>query len=185
MRKKYYPVDISKLLSHKMICKNVEELMSDIDNIGVMGVAIIDERCHFKHVEKYLKGIRYSLYGSESEFDNFICDGQVLLLGEKRYYKQLAILGYNEFFSFKTEVQAGCDDDIQGYDAHFYHMTENLSALFKNEVSENSFKASTFHTNMWQSVNYFCDVIDINREIDRIVFPVNIETHIAAITLIC
>lgn len=165
---------------------DTNQLMSNTDGtVGVMYSAITDERFHFEMKEMYLHGIRFQIYGNQSVYDNFICNGQEILLPKDNSFKKLAIVGFNEFYSYKSSIKAVSGDVVTECPVMFYHMNENIIGLFKNERSEESFKVLSGKFGAWQKLNYFCDLVEIPEHVEKIICPENIESHIAAITAIC
>lgn len=184
MQRKYYPIDVSSFFNHKMMYAS-ENLTQGFDpNIGVMGIVVNDKKYNFIDKMMYLNGIRFKLYGNQAEQDNFICNGQVITVPPRNKYKKLAIMGFNEFFSYKTVFQVVSNNTIYDHTVMFYHFNENIEALYDNEKTESSCEILRSKSNTWQKVKCFCDIVEIEADIDKIICPVNIETHIVAITAI-
>jgi len=179
--KKYYPLDLEGYLDHKMLVSDPGAISGDC---GVMGFAGCDKRFAGGRKDRYIKKIRFSMYGAEDRYDNVVCRGQKIEF-ERNTFSRIAIIGFSEIGSYCETVRClepeGKYKDIS---VHFYHMFENLEMLYELDYCESCDVAYELKTNSYGMINYFISEADVDGELTGIVLPDNDEIHISAITLI-
>lgn len=180
--KKYYPLKLEEYLDHKMLVSDLGAV--SVGNCGVMGFACCDERFGCGRKERYVKKIRFCMYGADDRYDNVVCRGQEIGF-ERNRFSSLAVIGFTEIGSYSETVRClrpdGSHKDVS---VHFYHMFENPEMLYELDYSERCNVAYKLKTNTYGMINYFISIADINDELTGIVLPDNDEIHISAITLI-
>lgn len=188
---KYKTIDIKSFCNHKMILgenKNYEQ--SEVwnesvkqENIGVAKKWITDSRLEVEKLDKYYRKMKFHMLGYKAEFDNIICEQQVIPISENNV-NQIAFLGFCGYHSYNEKIEfvtnEGCKKSER---VHFYHITECIETLYDSEKSSNCFVWLSLKSNVKLRIKYYKVICSLPPNTCKIILPDNQDMHIAAITV--
>lgn len=188
---KFNLVNMDNICNHKIFFNNEHVLTNEEgfrnnlkdETYGVANRWIDDKRFYYGAFDRYYKKMKFHINGSESDYDNVICENQEITI-ENGNFTKLSILGFCGYHSYKEKFKFIFDSgEVLEQRIHMYHLMESFSSLYDCEMDERCEMWMQVKLNTNDRAKIFRTNCEIANGLKRIKLPNNPDMHIISITL--
>ena len=175
-------LDLKGLSNHKNIG------LKDNKNCGINSFFVLEDKLNCESFDIDRSGIKLKLLGAYNNFDNIICQSQIIKLKRENVLKKIFIMGFSEFNTSTDFISIKTSKRMFKKEFGFYSIFSADPELndYNNIVNNFIIQTVKYKSNTGGYLCYYIGSLDLSNNKEKTIsltLPDNFDIHICSISL--